>query len=288
MQISETMTVTSAVRTGDGAVVYAAADQDRSDRMITQLQRIIFDAEPVRLDRLDLPAGYRDGLRRPHETANWNLARGASDLGDRSVIDWWTCTDTDAIAATIADRFRGTDSFHRIGKRAEIPAYLERAFPAIGRCGMAALAIDPVWEAVKDEGEGLYDATEQVIENVENGRQFETVFRRFCDRNRLGWYRDTARALGHRRPAVIAELPTLTGMPDFLIDRGTTSSLADWTGIRAREWAPRDTFALVEVKYNQSPLSPAQQAMVARLREHGIDSYVFRGDEEGVSIELLE
>lgn len=281
------MIETGAFRTGHGTVFYTT--DTGIDEMTAGMRALFPEGESVDPSSRDREPEYHEELQRPHNTAHWAIARGASVLGDRSAVDWWTGTETDSLAEHIADRFRETTAFHRVGKRAEVPAYLEQAYPRLGRCGMAALALGPVWERVKESGQGLYGTTEQVLENVSNGREFEAYFTRFCEDNGLAWYRDSADALGQRRPEVYAELPTLTGIPDYLVDRGDAASLTEWTSLQERDWAPRDGFALVEVKYNESPLSESQQEMVDQLRDHGVDTYLFRGTPDtSPSISLLD
>jgi len=228
--------------------------------------------EPEVVDRFGV--GYVRGLCRGVESHRRNIYASASPRG--TVVDFETFTteeERDALRDELAERVvDGTD----VRKRADVYDALTESYPSLvehsvaSRLGLGRRA----WKVAKESG--VSRASERSARSQRTGEEFEEYFVEWCEDRNLT-VRPGKPALRRLYPEVGDEVAErtdgLSGVPDFFVRGDGQSTFGD------EEWRP-DGEAFVEVKYGTGRLSREQQDVVAHLKSHGFDIYVFREDRD--------
>ena len=281
--------ITATAEDSEGTrIIIGAETEEKLESIRDSLEKVTdfsfkMEGAPEKLLEIDgINEQYIRSAREPENCMNYHIRKGLSKLGRDSFIDWWTLTEPEE-RETIRKRFleRLEEYTDRVEEKADIEPFLEKQFPMVGRHGLQKLLGDEIWEIKKEERGSLNEHSNRALENGENGKKFEELFRDLCRDEGMGCYRDTAEALKEYFPEVYREirkeLGTMRGIPDFLVDKKNSKSLNNWIETAERFWEPESRFAFVEVKYNGSRLSKHQKKMVKLLKEHGIETAVFRG-----------
>lgn len=277
------------LQAGNGTIVAGAETADYLAQVVDGLTSTLDVRMKGTVPVSEIPAcsGYAKQIRTPLRSGNYHLQKGGSRWEQVSFIDWWTFLSEDA-RTTVADELFSQviadDAVEQVDQKDDIGYVLEEVFPSVGQHGTRNLIGDRVWTHLRDNEEDVLSAySQRAVENGRRGQAFEQFFEDLCDENGLRCWKRSAEAFKQFLPdvysAVRSEFGTMKGIPDFFVAKPNTHNLNTWMDDpTVREWEPEGRYGFVEVKYNESTLSPHQRTMIDSLIEHGQEVWVLNGD----------
>ncbi len=282
----------------NGVIVAGAETTDYLGEMVDNMTTHVGvqSAGTVPVAEIPKRSGYAEQLRQPLQSGNYHLQKGGSRWDEVSFIDWWTFLPAGSrqrIADTLFEHVVSSDAVGQVAQKDDIGYVLAETLPYVGQHGVETLIGDRIWDYLCDEErDTLSEHSQRALENGQQGQRFEQFFRELCEENGVRCWKRSAQAFKQFQPdaysAVWNELGTMNGIPDFFVKKPNTHNLNTWMDDpTVREWEPEGRFGFVEVKYNESTLSPHQRTMIDCLIEHGQEVWVLNGDEEHYRFEEI-
>ncbi len=280
------------LETGNGYIIAGAESRDYLKRILRGTEAQLTGVQvkgTVAVSEVPECSGYGRQLRNPLQSGNYHLQQGGSRWEQVSFIDWWTFLperDRERMCSQLFEAVVDSQVLEQVEEKQDIGYVLEDALPYVGQHGVKTLIGRDVWTYLREHGlEGLSAYSQRAVENGERGQRFEQFFQDLCEKSGLRCWKRSASAFKQFQPDVYRqvwnEMGTMKGIPDFFVTKPNTHNLNTWMDEpRVREWEPEQRYGFVEVKYNESTLSPGQREMIRCLIEHGQEVWVLNGDRE--------